>query len=149
MTKESITQPKEVESLEKLLLHADKALNDRTNIIIAANSFLLLPFASLITQVTGYLLAIPIIICGIGIDLNTFLILSSKIQTNKTKESLRNLTESGKISPSFKDYFKTAGTKDNSMLFDIFNKYAPIFMIIAWSLCLIFFILQNIGIITI
>lgn len=109
-----------------------------------------MPFATLVTStsITGYLVAIPLIICLVGIGLNGFLRFSNKIQINKIKKSLKNPTMLAGASSFFQDYFKASATEDDSTLYDVFNKYAPILMIIAWSLCLVFTILQiTIGII--
>jgi len=94
-------------------------------------------------MITGYLQAIPIILCGIGIGLNILLRFFNKIQIEKTRKSLKNLAKSGRANPFFANYFKGEDTKDFSTLYDIFNKYAPILMIIALTLCIVFFILQK------
>jgi hypothetical protein len=133
------------ESLERIVLHSEKKMSDRTNIIIAANSFLFMPFATLLTSelITGYLQAIPIILCTVGIGLNVFLGSFNKIQTARIRKDLKNLRVPTGASPFFGNYFRSADS-----FYDFFNKYAPILMIIAWSLCLVFFVLQiTIGIV--
>jgi len=125
---------------KELVLTLEKQASDRTNIIIAANSFLFLPFATLVTSpsVNGYLVAIPIIICLVGIVLNTFL----RISFLKHLNIRDSLTEE----PTVKNYFKVniAG-KEESTFYDTFNQAAPILMFIAWASCLIFFILYTTG----
>ena len=132
----------ENETLERILLYAEKQVSDRTNIIIAANGLLLQPFVMSFTSasVTGYFIAIPVIICLIGICLNTFLGWSNWIQISKAKESWKNLTKLGVATPfSFAPSVEAKPT-----YYYIFNNYAPILLITAWIACLVFFCLQKI-----
>ena len=135
------TKPNIDQSVERIVLNSDKKVSDRTNIIIGANSFLFVPLVQSFA-LSGYLQAIPIILCGIGIGLNAFLRFFNIIQIERTKESLRDLAKSERESPFFANYFKGADTKDFSRLYDVFNKYAPILFIVAWILCLVFSLLQ-------
>ncbi len=144
-------------SLEKLVLDTEKKTSDRTNIIITANSFLLLPFATLATSasVTGWLIAIPVLVCIAGIGLNSFLVLSNRKRIGNLKKSL----ETGIMGTPFDAFFninrevienasnnKTETSQEaikdaigKAELFDKFDKYAPYFMICIWGLCLVFF----------
>lgn len=137
MTEKNKSEPDN--SVENFVLYSVKQLSDRTNIIIAANSFLFMPFATLLTStaITGYLVAIPIIICIVGIGLNAILGFTNIIQIGKISKSLEGVKSS-----FIKTCFKS-DAKDYSTLYNIFNKYAPILLITAWSLCIVFFILQN------
>ena len=151
----------ENKSLEKLVLDTEKKTSDRTNIIIAANSFLLLPFATLVTStsVTGWLIAIPILVCIAGIGLNSFLVLSNWKRIGNLKKSLEKSLETELMSTSFDAFFninreviekaskdatgtsyeKIKAAVGKAELFDNFDKYAPYFMILIWGLCLVFF----------
>jgi hypothetical protein len=141
ITDESITQ------LQQLALQKAKTLNDQANFVIAANSFLFLPFVSCFTggrELTGLLVLLPIIICGVGILLNAGLIWyiyrAKKVieSYNKTiKEAIKSYDkafEAYKGLPRLSDFFTS--------LFDFFKKYAPIVLLVTWCLCISIVIAQ-------
>jgi len=105
-----------------------------------------LPFVSLITgnqPITGYFLWIPIVLCLVGIVLNAFWVFSTFSQIHK-RNSLIGVSTS-------MDFFKFKTTKrgkevDESAFYDVFNKAAPILMIIAWICILAFYLLQKSGV---
>jgi hypothetical protein len=120
-------------------LHSEKEVSDRTNIIIAANSFLLLPFTGLLTSsmITGYLNAIPILICIIGIGLNSFLWVANFNQNKKINAFLKeNLTKGNNLTENY----PKLGLED---AYKYFNKYGSPFLSVVWIACLIFFALQK------
>lgn len=129
MTDESLT------GLEKLALQKAKTVSDQANIVLAANSFLFMPFVSSFTgarELTGLLVLVPIIICGVGIGLNAGLIW----YIYKTKKSI-------------KAYFATEDTqrlltRTNffTSLTDFFKKYASILLLITWCICISVVIVQ-------
>ena len=134
ITDESTTQ------LQQLALQKAKTLNDQANIVIAANAFLFSPFVGTLTgarQLTGLLVSVPIIICGLGISLNAGLIW----YIYSIRESIKNYNkafsvalESNKALPRLSDFFTS--------LLDFFKKYASIVLLITWVLCLIVVIFQ-------
>lgn len=131
-------------SRERLVVQLEEQISTRTNIIIAANSFLFMPFVSLITgstPLTGYLVWIPIILCMVGIVLNIFWVYSTFNQIHKRDYLITrsNLVAYFQIPPD-----KNAANKSNeSSFYDTFNKAAPFLMIIAWIFILGFYILQK------
>ena len=128
ITDESTTQ------LQQLALQKAKTLNDQANIVIAANAFLFSPFVGTLTgakQLTGLLVSVPIIICGIGIFLNSGLIwyiYTIKKSIDNYNKAFSLAFESNEALPRLSDFFTS--------LLDFIKKYAPIVLLIAWSLCL-------------
>ncbi len=104
--------------LEQRVLRLEKEVSDRTNIIIAANSFLLLPFVSALTSdmITGYLNGIPILICIIGIGLNAFLIADKSKKMDMINEFIQKLKKSPTV-----DY----SIWDGGLVRKIFDTYGP------------------------
>jgi hypothetical protein len=141
MTDESITL------LQQLALQKAKTFNDQANIVIAANSFLFLPFVSCFTgarELTGLLVSVPIVICGVGIFLNAgfiWYIYTAKKDIELYNKTIKELMtsydkafESYKGLPRLSDFFTS--------LFDFFKKYAPIVLLVTWCLCLSIVIAQ-------
>jgi hypothetical protein len=128
-----------MENEQQMLLSSQKEISDRTNIIIAANSFLLLPFVSTLTSpmITGYLNAVPVLICIFGIGLNPLLIYTNLIQHRNINTFLNSKI---KTAPNFIDNYKKIGLND---AYTCFNKYAPPFLTVVWIACLTVFILQK------
>jgi hypothetical protein len=128
-----------MENEQQMLLSSQKEISDRTNIIIAANSFLLLPFVSTLTSpmITGYLKAVPVLICIFGIGLNPLLIYTNLIQHRNIDTFLNSKINAA---PNFIHNYKKIGLND---AYTYFNRYAPPFLTVLWILCLIVFILQK------
>ncbi len=128
-----------MENEQQMLLSSEKEISDRTNIIIAANSFLLLPFVSTLTSpmITGYLNAVPVLICIFGIGLNPLLIYTNFIQHRRINKFLDSKS---KTPPSLNDAYESIGLND---AYANFTKYAPPFLTAVWIACLIVFILQK------
>lgn len=126
---------------EQQAIGSAKEVNDRSNVIIAANSFLLLPFVNCLTStlINGYLNAIPILICIVGIGLNIFLIGINRKQLSKISDYKIKLNQFLKEKYSVLN-FPTIDIEDVSKRF---NTYAPIFLIIIWVLCMAFVIVQK------
>jgi hypothetical protein len=115
---------------ESLILHLDKKVGDRTNIILAVNTFLFDIFISLITAeyLPGFLFWIPIIICFSGLALNFFLSILNQRQMEKIRElSLKH---------EQLDY--------KNSLEDLFNYWVPRILTFTWLFCGIICILYQI-----
>ena len=131
--------------LYNLVVRSEKEISDRTNIIIAANSFLLLPLTNTLTSgmITGYLNVVPILICIIGVGLNPLLIYTNYFQQNKIKEFLNDPNRTS----NFGTQFTKIGLED---AYKNFNRIAPPFLTIVWVGILIFVIFEKVlGIINI
>ena len=127
MTDENLTIDENIE------LQKAKTLNDQVNIVLAANSFLFMPFVTLIVgakDLVGLFVFAPIIICAIGILLDIGLVYY--IFFAKDLKSLRDfdkkLKESKKISIP--------------ILIDSFKKYASLLLLFAWMASLILVCVQ-------
>ena len=130
---------------ETLALISEKQVSDRTSIIIAANAFLFGAFATLLASVniTEFLKAIPIIICGAGIALNVVLGFTNIVQIRKIKDSL-----AGNNNEFVSKYFNKGKNTDINSILKGFSNCTPIVLIAAWILCMVFYVLQiTIGII--
>ena len=108
---------------ESIILHLDKKVEDRTNIILAVNAFLFNIYLPIVTaeHSPGLLFLVPILISIAGILLNIIVSILNQKQMEKIKElSLRH--------PKL-DY-KTS-------IEDFFNFWTPRFLIVIWLICLI------------
>ena len=106
-----------------------KTLDDQVNIVLAANSFLLMPLVTLIVgakDLVGLFVWAPIIICLIGIGLDIGLVYY--IFRSKDIKSLRDFDKNLKE-------LKTP-------TIDSFKKYASLLLLSAWTGCLIFVCVQ-------
>ena len=130
---------------ERLVVQLQEQISTRTNIIIASNAFLFMPFVSLITgstPVTGYFVWIPMVVIFASIGLNGFWLYATFKQIDKRDNLVTRL--------SLESYFKiprdrTKPEEDkDSAFYDFFNKAAPILMIVAWLFILGFYLLQKI-----
>ena len=119
--------------VEKVELQKAKALDDQVNIVLAANSFLFMPFVTLIVgakDLVGLFVLAPIIICAIGIFLDIGLVYY--IFRAKDLESLRD----------FDKKLKESKNIPTPNLIDSFKKYASFLLLFAWITCLIFVCVQ-------
>jgi len=131
-------------SREAIVVQLQDQMSTRTNIILASNSFLFLPFVSSLTGATalaGLFLWIPIVICVVSIVLNIFWVHSIFSQIRKRD----NFVEKSSLPTRFfsAPKIKEKTLPDESTFYDFFNKYTPFLMIAAWICILALYVLQK------
>ena len=128
------------DTFEDLLLHEEKKLSDRANLLITAQSFLFGGFATLIAdlKLTGWHLLIPAVVCIIGISLNIVWWLSNQTQIKKTSSLAFPKTRS----PVSTYFSKKVNSKDTPNITDLISKWMPILLGIAWFASLVFYVWQ-------
>jgi hypothetical protein len=130
-----------VKDIEDLILYQDKKINDRANILIAAQSFLFGGIATLLRdmKLTSWHLMIPVIICLTGIGINIIWGRSNGKQMRKTNDTINKLSNQKKASA----IFSILDTKkiNNPKLTDFVSEWMPFVLAFGWIFTLIFYIL--------
>ena len=137
--------------IDDIILHEDKKLNDRTNILIQAQAFLFAGIATLLADfnLTSWHRVIPIVICCTGIALNIIWGRSNNVQIRKTTESIETLAktkkhdllaEVGTLNVVFSPVLKKT-EKNELKLSDFVSQWMPFILSLGWIFVLTFYIL--------
>lgn len=127
---------------KELILHQDKKLSDRSNILIAAQSFLFGGIATLLRdfKLESWHAMIPVVICLTGVSINIVWGRSNANQIRKTRKALNLLTLEERTSPILSSLLDTK-YENNPKLSDIISEWMPFVLSMGWILTLAFYIL--------
>jgi len=127
---------------EELVIHQDKKLSDRSNILIAAQSFLFGGIATLLSDfnLESWHAIIPVVICLTGVSINIVWWLSNANQIRKTRQALISLTQKKRTSPLLSSLLDTRN-ENNPKLSDVVSEWMPFVLSMGWLLTLTFYIL--------